>query len=46
MDMYAPTDAAVVLLAAPEETQPGLKHALTRLLGAIGILGVVSLLLD
>jgi DNA-binding transcriptional ArsR family regulator len=46
MDVYAPTDAAVVLFAAPEETQPGLKYALTRLLGAIGILGVVSLLLD
>lgn len=43
MDVYAPADQPLVILAGEEENKSTLKSALSRLLGAVGILGVASL---
>ena len=42
MKVYAPTDRPLIVFAGPEEESTGLRDALARVLGAVGILGVVS----
>ncbi|SEW34797.1 ArsR/SmtB family transcription factor [Halobacterium jilantaiense] len=42
MDVYAPTNSALVLFAGAERITPSLTTALSRVFGAVGILGVVS----
>jgi DNA-binding transcriptional ArsR family regulator len=46
MNRYAPADRPLVVFAGPEEESRGLQSALTNLLGAVGILGVASLLVQ
>ena len=46
MNRYAPADRPLVVFAGPEEESKGLQSALTNLLGAVGILGVASLLVQ
>ncbi|PSP54651.1 ArsR family transcriptional regulator [Halobacteriales archaeon QS_1_67_19] len=43
MNVYAPTDQPLVVFAGSEEDTTGLKAALSRLLGAFGALGLLSL---
>ncbi|WP_134671165.1 ArsR/SmtB family transcription factor [Halorussus marinus] len=43
MSVYAPTDQPLVVFAGNEEETSGLKAALSRLLGAFGALGLLSL---
>lgn len=43
MDVYAPADQPLVIFAGQEEKGSTLKSALSRLLGAVGLLGVASL---
>ncbi|USZ66700.1 helix-turn-helix domain-containing protein [Halorussus salilacus] len=43
MKVYAPTDQPLVVFAGNEEDTTGLKSALSRLLGAFGALGLLSL---
>lgn len=44
MDVYAPTNSALVLFAGAERTSPSLKTALSRVFGAVGLVGAVSVL--
>nr|WP_246391941.1 helix-turn-helix domain-containing protein [Halosimplex pelagicum] len=44
MDVYAPTNSALVLFAGAERTTPSLTTALGRVFGAVGIVGVVSVI--
>lgn len=46
MNVYAPADEPLVLFAAAESDRSGIKETLMGLLGAIGLLGVVSLLIQ
>ena len=46
MNVYTPADRALVVVAGREEETTGLKAALSRLLGGIGVLGVASVLVD
>ncbi|WP_138006288.1 ArsR/SmtB family transcription factor [Halalkalirubrum salinum] len=46
MKVYAPADEPLVLFAAAESDRSGIKETLMGLLGAIGLLGVVSLLIQ
>ena len=46
MDVYAPADRALVLVAGREEDTRGLKGTLKRLLGGIGVVALVSLLVE
>ena len=46
MKVYAPTDRPLVLFAGREEESVGLKTALRRLIGGVGILAGVSLLVQ
>ncbi len=46
MSVYAPSDAPVVLFAGDEEESKSVRSALANLLGAVGVLGVVSLLVQ
>ena len=46
MDVYVPADGALVVVAGQEEETTGLKTAISRLLGGIGVLGVASLVVD
>jgi DNA-binding transcriptional ArsR family regulator len=46
MNVYVPADRALVVVAGREEETTGLKAALSRLLGGVGILGVASVLVD
>ncbi|MFB6300500.1 MAG: ArsR/SmtB family transcription factor [Halobacteriales archaeon] len=46
MKVYAPTNEPLVVAAGQEESTGALKGALKRLLGAIGLLGIASLVLD
>jgi DNA-binding transcriptional ArsR family regulator len=46
MDIYVPADGALVVVAGREEETAGLKTALSRLLGGIGVLGVASVVVD
>lgn len=43
MKVYAPVSGPLVLLAGNDDESPALESALSRLLGAVGILGVSSL---
>ena len=42
MSVYAPTDRPLVVFAGKEEETTGLKAALSRILGALGVLGLLS----
>ena len=44
MDVYAPTNSALVLFAGAERTTPSLTTALRRVFSAVGIVGVVSII--
>ena len=44
MNVYAPADRPLVVVAADDEGTGGLSSALSRLLGGIAVVGVVSLL--
>lgn len=44
MDVYAPTNSALVLFAGAERTTPSLTTALRRVFGAVSIVGVVSVI--
>jgi DNA-binding transcriptional ArsR family regulator len=46
MNVYAPADSALVVVAGPESESDGLRSALSRLLGGVGVLGVASVVLD
>ncbi|MFO7834626.1 MAG: hypothetical protein R6V31_11405, partial [Halohasta sp.] len=46
MTVYAPTDAALVVTAGTESTTDRLRSAITRLLGALGIFGLASALVQ
>ncbi|MGB9964386.1 helix-turn-helix domain-containing protein [Halobacterium sp. CBA1126] len=46
MSVYAPADAPVVLFAGDEEESKSVRSALANLLGAVGLLGVASLLVQ
>jgi DNA-binding transcriptional ArsR family regulator len=46
MDVYAPADRALVVVAGREEDTKGLKSALKTLLGALIPLGIVSVVLE
>ena len=44
MDVYAPTNSALVLFVGAERTTPSLATALRRVFGAVGIVGVISVI--
>ncbi len=46
MTVYAPTSEPLVVAAGPDEQTSILRSALGRLVGALGVLGVASLLVD
>jgi DNA-binding transcriptional ArsR family regulator len=46
MDVYAPADQPLVVFAGGQEEQSMLRTALGRLLGAVGLLGVASLVVQ
>ncbi|MDS0298865.1 winged helix-turn-helix domain-containing protein [Halogeometricum sp. S1BR25-6] len=46
MKVYAPSDRPLVVVAADQEETTGLRAALRRLLGAVGVVGVASLLVQ
>lgn len=46
MKVYAPADGAVVLVAGERDDGPSLVDAIRRLVGAVGVLGVLSLVAD
>ena len=46
MTVYAPTDSAVVITAGTESTTDRLKAAITNLLGALGVFGLASALVQ
>lgn len=46
MDVYAPTDGPLVVLAGDEEDDQGLRAALRRTLGGVGVLALASLVVD
>lgn len=46
MKVYAPTESALVVTAGRESTTDRLKSAITNVLGALGIFGLVSLLVQ
>jgi DNA-binding transcriptional ArsR family regulator len=46
MDVYVPADRALVVVAGREEETTGLKAAVSRLLGGIGVLGLASVVVD
>jgi len=46
MDVYAPADRPLVIFAGTRESKTSVRSALSRLLGAVGVLAVVSLLVQ
>jgi len=46
MNVYAPASESLVVFAAEEDSGPSLKERLLRVLGAVGFLGVVSLVVQ
>ncbi len=46
MNVYTPADRALVVVAGREDETKGLKGALTRLIGGVGVLGFASLLVQ
>ena len=46
MKVYAPADRPLVMFASPKQERAGLKESIMRLLGAVGVLAVGSLLVQ
>lgn len=46
MNVFAPADRPLVVIAGPEEETTGLRSAISRVLGAIGVLGLASLVVE
>jgi DNA-binding transcriptional ArsR family regulator len=46
MDVYAPADQPLVIFAGDQEKSTSIRTALSRLLGAVGLLAVVSLVIQ
>lgn len=46
MDVYGPADRPLVMFAGRERKTAGLKTALSRLLGGVGVLGLASLVIE
>ncbi|ELZ95042.1 ArsR family regulatory protein [Haloferax mucosum ATCC BAA-1512] len=46
MNVYAPADRALVVVAGDDDETEGLKGALTRLIGGIGVLGIGSVVVN
>jgi hypothetical protein len=46
MKLYAPADRPLVVVAGDDSDTDGLRSALTRLLGAVGVLALVSALVQ
>ncbi|WP_136600748.1 ArsR/SmtB family transcription factor [Salinigranum halophilum] len=46
MNVYVPADRALVVVAGRQEETTGLKAALSRLLGGVGVLGLASVVVD
>ncbi|WP_313693053.1 ArsR/SmtB family transcription factor [Halorarum halobium] len=46
MDVYRPADRALVLVAGREEDTRGLKGTLKRLLGGVGVVGLLAVLIE
>ncbi len=46
MDIYAPADRPLVVFAGTDEAKPTVRSVLSRFLGGVGILGIVSLLVE
>lgn len=46
MKVYAPTNESIVVLAGDENTKSSLRETLTRLIGAIGVLGIGSVIVE
>lgn len=46
MDVYAPADRALVVVAGKEDDTAGLRSVLSNLLGGVGVLGLASLVVD
>lgn len=46
MNVYAPASESLVVFAADEASKPSLKERLLRVLGAVGVLGVASLVVQ
>ena len=46
MTVYAPSDRALVVVAAPDEEATGLQSALTQLLGGVGAIALGSVVVD
>jgi DNA-binding transcriptional ArsR family regulator len=46
MNVYVPSDRALVVVAGRQEETTGLKAALSRLLGGVGVLGLASVVVD
>jgi DNA-binding transcriptional ArsR family regulator len=46
MKVYAPSDRPLVVFAGPDEESEGLRAALSRLLGVVGLLALASLLVQ
>jgi DNA-binding transcriptional ArsR family regulator len=46
MNVYVPADRALVVVAGRDEETTGLKSALSRLLGGVGVLGLASVVVD
>jgi uncharacterized membrane protein len=44
MDLYAPADRPLVVVAADEDETSGLSDVLSRLLGGVAVVGVASLI--
>jgi len=46
MKVYAPTNESVVMLAGDDATRSSLRETLSRLIGAISVLGIISIIVD
>jgi DNA-binding transcriptional ArsR family regulator len=46
MKVYAPASESLVVFAADESSEPSLKERLLRILGAVGVLGVASVIVQ
>lgn len=46
MDIYAPADRPLVVFAGTDEAKPTVRSVLSRLLGGLGILAIVSFLIE
>lgn len=46
MKVYAPTNESVVMLAGDETTRTSIRETLSRLIGVLGMIGIISILID